>query len=158
MAMTSAALVLAGCTVNQTLVVDGDGSGSLVTHAEVAPLLHDYLASLSEAGGGLPGAGYSTRSLYARASSPGPGIVVEGVAAPTPSSMDLALGFDSLSYALQHQDELSTAGAASIVDDGDATTLRLRFDRATWNQLSRPFSRRFETPSCSSSGRREPAP
>jgi hypothetical protein len=139
-AMTSAALALAACTVNQTLDIEGDGSGTLATHAEVAPILHDYLVSLAEAAGGSlkDGRVFDAESIRQGFKSR-PGIVVEKSSAPTPSSMDLVLGFDSLSYALEHQDELSGPGAVTLEDEGGATTLRLRFNRAAWNQVSAVF-------------------
>ena len=43
------AVVLASsCAVNQKIVIKCDGSGTLAMHVEVAGLLHEYLARLSE--------------------------------------------------------------------------------------------------------------
>jgi hypothetical protein len=133
----AAGLCLASCTVNQTLDIAADGSGVLTTHAEVAPLLHDYLASLAEAGGVALKEGRVFEPDAVRKSFQSrPGVVVQRAAAPTPSSLDLELAFDSFSFALEHQPALSATGAATISDDGDATTLTLRFDRAAWSGIS----------------------
>jgi len=136
-AAATVGLCLASCTVNQTLDIAADGSATLATHAEVAPLLHDYLASLAEAGGGTLVDGRVFEPAAVRKSFQSrPGVVVQNVAAPTASSLDLDLAFDSFSYALEHQEALAATGAAALSDDGDATTLTLRFDRATWSGIS----------------------
>lgn len=130
-------LLFSSCTVNQTLDIAADGSGTLATHAEVAPLLHDYLASLAEAGGGgLKDGRVFDPDAVRKSFQSRPGIIVQEVAAPTPSSLDLELAFDSLSFALQRQEALSITGVASLSDDENATTLWLRFDRSTWNALA----------------------
>ena len=134
---TAAGIFLVSCTVNQTLVIAADGSGTLTTHAEVAPLLHDYLAGLAEAGGsGLPGGRVFEPEAVRKSFQSRPGVIVQKVEAPTASSLDLELAFDSLSWTLDHQEALASTGAATITEDGEARTLRLRFDRATWSGIS----------------------
>ena len=83
-------LLLTSCTVNQTLDIAADGSGVLTTHAEVAPLLHDYLAGLAQAaGGGLTDGQVFEPDAVRKSFQSRPGIVVRKAAAPTPSSLDL---------------------------------------------------------------------
>jgi len=136
------ALVLASCAVNQTLVIADDGSGSLATHAEVSPLLRDYLASLADLSGN-PGPLKEGRVFDAEAIRKDfqsrPGIVVQKAATPTPASLDLELGFDSLQDVVRIQDALANAGAFIIVDAGDRRTLLLHLDRATYGQLASLF-------------------
>lgn len=136
------AFVLASCTVSQTLIIADDGSGTLATHAEVSPLLRDYLASLADISGN-PGPLKEGRVFDAAAIRKDfqsrPGIVVRKAATPTPASLDLELGFDSLQDVVRGQDALASAGALVVVDAGDTRTLRLHLDRATWGQLAALF-------------------
>jgi len=138
----AAALTLLSCTVNQMLSVSADGSGTLSTHAEVAPILRDYLASLAEVSGGnsplakgqVFDAAAVRRDLQSR-----PGLTVQRAVTPTPSSLDVDLGFDSLQDALRGQGALADAGAVTLVQDGERTTLKLRLDRSTYGQLTSLF-------------------
>jgi hypothetical protein len=141
-AFLAGALALASCSMSQTLVVADDGSGTLATHAEVSTLLRDYLASLAEISGNagplkegrIFDAAAIRKDFQAR-----PGIIVRRAATPTPSSLDLELGFDSVQDLLAGQGALSSAGALSIVDAGDRRTLKLHLDRATWSALAALF-------------------
>jgi hypothetical protein len=132
------AMFLSSCSVSQTLVISDDGSGTLATHAEVSLLLRDYLASLADISG-TPGPLKEGRVFDAAAIRKDfqsrPGIVVQKAATPTPSSLDLELGFDSLQDVVRGQDALANAGAVVVVDAGDTRTLRLHLDRATYGQV-----------------------
>ncbi len=136
------ALALSACSVSQTVVIAGDGSGTLVMHADVSTLLRDYLVSLAELSGNpsplkegrIFDAAAIGKDLQSR-----PGIVVRKVSTPTSSVLDLELGFDSVQHLLSGQDALTDTGALVFVDAGDRSTLRLHLDRATWGQLARTF-------------------
>ena len=53
--MAAAACLLVGaCSATHTVVLKGDGSGTMALHMEVSRLLHDYVANLSEVSGGKP--------------------------------------------------------------------------------------------------------
>ncbi|HUJ73503.1 MAG TPA: hypothetical protein VL359_01545 [bacterium] len=138
----AAAFCLLSCTVNQVLSISADGSGTLSTHAEVAPILRDYLISLAEVSGADSAAGKGQvfdaaairKDMQARA-----GLTVLRAVTPTASSLDLDLGFDSLGDALRGQGALADAGAITLVDGGDRSTLKLRLDRSTYGQLSALF-------------------
>ena len=133
-----AALPLASCAVNQTLEVSGDGSGTLSTHAEVSPILRDYLSSLAEVSGGAgplkDGRVFDAPSIR-KDFQARPGVAVLKAETPTTSSLDLDLGFDSLQDALRSQGALGAVGAITVADNGGSTTLKLRLDRSTWGQL-----------------------
>ena len=128
--------------MSQTLVISNDGSGTLATHAEVAPLLRTYLASLADVSGN-PGPLKEGRVFDAAAIRKDfesrPGIVVQKAATPTPASVDLELGFDSLQDLARSQDGLADSGAIVVVDTGDRRTLRLHLDRATYAQIASLF-------------------
>jgi len=141
-ALVAAAPSLLSCTVNQVLSLSADGSGTLSTHAEVSPVLRDYLASLAQVSGAdspmskgqVFDAAATRRDLQAR-----PGLKVIRAAAPTPASLDVDLGFDSLTDALRGEGALADAGAVTLVDAGDRATLKLRLDRSTYGQLTALF-------------------
>jgi hypothetical protein len=124
--------------VNQTLTIGADGSGTLSTHAEVSPLLRDYLKSLAEVSGGdnpmKDGQVFDAPSIR-RDFQSRPGVTVLKAVTPTGSSLDLDLGFESLQDALRGQGVLADAGAVTVVDSGELTTLKLRLDRSTYSQL-----------------------
>lgn len=139
-ACVAAVCAASSCTVNQTLLISGDGSGTLTTHAEVSRLLQDYLASLSELSGrenapkGVFDAAVIRKEFQSR-----PGVVVREVSTPTPASLDLELGFDSLADAVQKEALLSGVGAITLEEDGEQTTLRLHLDRSTYGQIAALF-------------------
>jgi hypothetical protein len=135
-------LALASCSTNQAIVIADDGSGSFTMHAELSPLLRDYLASLADLSGTASplkngrvfDAAAITKELQSR-----PGITVQKAATPSPGVLDLALGFDSLQDLVSGRDALKDTGAITVADSGDTTTLRLHFDRSTWAQLAGLF-------------------
>lgn len=133
-------LVLSSCAVNQTLVISADGSGTLATHAEVSPLLRDYVLGLADISGGPAKEGRVFDAAATRKDFQSrPGIIVTRAETPTPSSLDLDLAFESLQDVVRGQDALANAGAVAVVDDGDRRTLRLHLDRATWGQVASLF-------------------
>jgi len=136
------ALALGSCTVNQTIVIADDGSGTLAMHAEVSTLLRDYLANLAEISGTAgplkEGRVFDAEAIRKDFQSR-PGIVVRKASTPTSSVLDLELDFDSLQDLLGGQEAFREAGALVIVDAGDRSTLKMHLDRATWGQLVRLF-------------------
>ena len=136
------ALVLASCTVNQSLRIADDGSGTFVMHADVSVLLKDYLVSLagiSGAPGPLKDGRVFDATAIGRDLQSRPGIVVQKSSSPAPNVLDLEVGFDSLQDLAGTGDAMKDAGAVTIVDEDGRSTLRLHLDRATWSQLARLF-------------------
>jgi hypothetical protein len=138
--LACASLACASCTVNQTLVIAQDGTGTIATHAEVSALLRDYLGNLAEISGS-PGSLKDGRIFDAAAIrgdfGSRPGIVVRKSATPAPGVLDLELEFDSMQDLLNGRDAVKDAGAVSIIEASDTRTLRLHLDRTTWGQLAR---------------------
>jgi len=138
-AALGAAIGLLSCTVNETLSLLADGSGTISTHAEVSPLLRDYLSSLAEVSGGdnpAKGGQVFDAAEIRKDFQSRPGVTVLRSVTPSPSSMDLDLGFDSLGQALRGQGALADAGAVTLVDNGERATLKLKLDRSTYGQLA----------------------
>jgi hypothetical protein len=111
-------------------------------HAEVSTLLRDYLASLAEISGNagpLKEGRIFDAAAVRKDFQSRPGIVVRKAVTPTPNVLDLELEFDSMQDLLGGRDALKDAGAVSIVDAEDTSTLQLHLDRTTWGQLARLF-------------------
>jgi hypothetical protein len=137
-----AALACASCTVNQTLVIAQDGTGTIATHAEVSTLLRDYLGSLAEISGNsgsLKDGRIFDAAAIRRDFESRPGITVRKSATPAPGVLDLELEFDSMQDLLNGRDAVKDAGAVSIIETPETSTLHLHLDRTTWGQLARLF-------------------
>jgi hypothetical protein len=140
MACLLGVLVFSSCAVSQTLVISADGSGTLATHAEVSPLLRDYVLGLADISGGPAKEGRVFDAAATRKDFQSrPGITVTRAETPTPSSLDLDLAFESLQDIVRGEDALANAGAVVVVDNGDRRTLRLHLDRGTWGQVASLF-------------------
>ena len=136
------ALAVSSCTVNQVIVIAEDGSGTFDMHAEVSPLLRDYLASLADlsgTAGPLKEGKVFDAAAIRKEFQARPGLIVQKASTPASNVLDLTLGFETLSDLLGGQDALKDAGAISTVDAADTSTLRLHLDRTTWAQLARLF-------------------
>ena len=141
-AVALAILLMVSCTVNQTIAIRSDGSGTLSMHAEVTKLLHDYLASLAEVsgkpglmtGGKVFDAATMKKDFEAR-----PGITVKRVVTPTPDSVDMDLAYTSLRDVFSQDDALKGAGAMVYSEADGKKTVKLHLDRTNYTQLSRLF-------------------
>ncbi len=135
-------LTLSACSVDQTLVIAENESGTFVMRAELSPLLRDYLVSLADLSGNASplkeGRIFDAAAIRKELQSR-PGIAVRKAATPTSNVLDLELGFDSLQDLLSGPAALTDTGALVFVDAGDRSTLRIHLDRATWSQLARLF-------------------
>jgi hypothetical protein len=134
-------LFTAACSVNQTIVVKADGSGTASMHAEVSRLLADYISSLSEvsgkpapAGGNVFDAAAIRKDFAAR-----PGITVTKAATPTTTSLDLDLSFTSIQDVFTRDDALKTSGALVYSESAGKKTIRMHLDRSNYAQLSALF-------------------
>jgi hypothetical protein len=136
------AVFAVSCTMNQTIVIKSDGSGSLAMHAEVAPLLHEYVARLSEisdkpvlgSGGKFFDAASIRKDFETR-----PGISVTKAATPSNDAMDLELAFDSIQDVFTREESLKSAAALVYSESGGRKMIRLHLDRRNYPQLVRTF-------------------
>ena len=135
-------LLLLSCSVNQTIVIKGDGSGTLAMHAEVSKLLHDYIASLAEVSGTstvMKGGKLFDVASIRKDFESRPGITVNKVATPTVDSLDLEIAFTSLQSVFAQNDTLKTAGAIVYTESPGKKTVKLHLDRSNYTQLSSLF-------------------
>jgi hypothetical protein len=144
----SRALVLAGgialfalgsCTVNQTIAIKADGSGTLSMHAEVSKVLQDYLASLAEVSG-QPGTLADGKVFDLASIRKGfesrPGITVKKVSSPTQNSLDVELAYRSLQDVFAKDETLKGTGALVYGESGGTKSIRLHLDRSNYSQLA----------------------
>ena len=128
--------------MNQNIVIRTDGSGTLAMHAEVSPLLHDYIASLAEMSGKtdvmkngkLFDAAAIKKDFEVR-----PGITVKKAVTPTPDSLDLELAYLSLTDVFTSDPSLKSAGALVYAEANGKKSVKLHLDRTNYTQLSAIF-------------------
>ncbi len=135
-------LATLSCSVNQTIAIKGDGSGTLVMHAEVSKLLHDYIASLAEVSGTgavMKGGKLFDVEAIRKDFESRPGITVNKVASPTADSLDLQIAFTSLQSVFAQNDALKSAGAVVYTESEGKKTVKLHLDRSNYTQLSSLF-------------------
>ncbi len=142
LASAALGLFLAGCTVNQTIAVKGDGSGTASMHAEVSQLLADYIASLAEVSGkktSTPGGAVFDVAAIRKDFSARPGITVTKAVTPTKNSLDLDLSFASIQDVFRSDEKVSSSGALLYTVSGGKKTITLHLDRKNYTQLSALF-------------------
>jgi hypothetical protein len=135
-------LAAVSCTVNQTIAIKDDGSGTLAMRADVSKLLRDYIASLSEVSGKpapAAGAPFFDTAQIRKDFAARPGLTVKKVSTPTPSTLELELGYTSVTDVFASDAALKGAGALTWKDEGDKRTLRLHLDRTNYTQLASLF-------------------
>jgi len=151
--MTQSARVLCGafvlmvvlcvsCSMKQTVVIRSDGSGTLAMHVEVARLLRDYVARLSEVSDkpilGPGGAFFDAESMRKDFESR-PGITVTKAVTPSSDAVDLELTFNSVKDVFAQDESLKSAAALAYSESGGKKTIRLHLDRSNYPQLARTF-------------------
>ena len=135
-------LLLASCTVNQTISIKNDGSGTLILHAEVTKVLHDYLASLAEVAGNgalMKGGKVFDAASIRKDFESRPGLTVKKVATPTADSLDLEIAYASVQNIFSSVDTLKSSGALVYSEAAGKKTIRLHLDRTNYTQLSALF-------------------
>jgi hypothetical protein len=136
------ALAAVSCTVNQTISIKDDGSGTLAMRADVSKLLRDYIASLSEVSGKpapAAGAPFFDTAQIKKDFAARPGLTVKKVATPTASSLEMELGYNSVTDVFASDEKLKGAGALVWKDEGEKKTLKLHLDRTNYTQLAGLF-------------------
>jgi hypothetical protein len=135
-------LSVVSCTVNQTIAISGDGSGTLAMRADVSRLLRDYIGSLSEVSGKpapAPGASLFDAAAIRKDFEARKGLTVKKAVTPTPSSFELELSYTSIRDIFAGDATLKSAGAMTWSDDGGKKTLKLHLDRTNYTQLAALF-------------------
>jgi hypothetical protein len=141
-AVLAALIALVSCSVNQTIVIKNDGSGTLAMHAEVSKLLSDYMASLAEVSGKtdmMKGGKVFDVATIRKDFTARPGLTVKKVSAPTPNSLDLEIGYTSLTDVFASDKTIKGSGALVYSESAGTKTIRMHLDRSNYTQLSSLF-------------------
>ena len=128
--------------MKQTIVIKSDGSGTLAMHVEVARLLHEYVARLSEVSDkpvlGPGGTFFDAESMRKDFESR-PGITVTKAVTPSNDAVDLELTFNSIQDVFSRDESLKNTAALAYSESGGKKTIRLHLDRGNYPQLARMF-------------------
>jgi hypothetical protein len=128
--------------MKQTIVIRSDGSGTLAMHVEVARLLHEYIARLSDVSDKPvlgPGGRYFDAESIRKDFESRPGITVTKAATPSNDAMDLELEFDSIQHVFTQDESLKNSAALAYSESGGKKTISLHVDRSNYPQLARTF-------------------
>src|SRR5208283_2380514 len=136
------AVLCVSCSMKQTIVIKSDGSGTLAMHVEVARLLHEYVARLSEVSDkpvlGPGGTFFDAESMRKDFESR-PGITVTKAVTPSNDAVDLELTFNSIQDVFSQDESLKNTAALAYSESGGKKSIRLHLDRGNYPQLARMF-------------------
>jgi hypothetical protein len=138
----AAALLVVSCSVNQTIAIKADGSGTAVIHVELTKMFREYLLSIAEVAGQTDAAAKGVvfdlqairKSFEGRS-----GVTVTKVASPSPDVLDMELAYRSVKDIFASDPSLSGTGAAVYSESGGVKTLKLHLDKANYATLSTLF-------------------
>ncbi len=135
--------VLFSCSVNQTVVIKSDGSGTASLRVEVSPLLREYFAGLAE----LSTAEKKTTdsdSMFdlieiKKGFSKRQGITVVRAVSPNPDVLEVDLAYKALKDVFTNDKAVKDAGVAQISEADGKKTLKLHLDKKNYEGLSAVF-------------------
>ncbi len=139
--LSSLLISAAGCSVNQSLAINGDGSGAAGLRVEISKVLRDYFTGLAEVSGGKSAgkdAGIFDLNVVRKSLESRSGVTVKRVEAPSPDSLELDIAFRSLKDAFA-ADAAKGGPVASFSADGKKKTLKLHLDKRNYAGLSALF-------------------
>lgn len=135
------AVALAGCSVNQVLVIKADGSGTAALRVVTTKLLREYLLDLQQLTGATAAADGSIfdvnklqKDLAAR-----PGLTVKKVASPSPDVLEVELAYRSVEEVYGSVEAVKKSGLVVYRDDAGQKSLKVHIDRKNFKELSAAF-------------------
>jgi hypothetical protein len=136
------AVLCVSCSMKQTIVIRADGSGTLAMQVEVSPILHEYVARLSEVSDkpvlGPGGAFFDAESIGKDFESRS-GITVTRAVTPSRDAVELDLTFNSIQDVFAQDQSLKKTAALAYSESDGKKTIRLHLDRGNYPQLARMF-------------------
>lgn len=135
-------LVLASCSMSNTVVVKTDGSGTVAVRLEISRLFREYLASMAELSGQSEAAkeGQLFDLKEIRKGFEGkPGITVKRLASPKPETLEVDLAFRSIQEVFATDTTLKGAGVVSFTQANGTRTVKVHLDRVNYKQVSALF-------------------
>lgn len=134
-------LALAACSVNQTIVIKADGSGTASMRVVTTKLLREYLLDLQEVMGTPPssdGSLYDVPKLQKELAAR-PGLTVKKVASPTPDVLEIDLAFRSVEEVYGSVESVKKSGLLLYSVSGGQKSLTVHIDRKNFKELSSVF-------------------
>ena len=140
---TAAILVLAvSCTMSNTIVVKGDGSGTVAVRVEISKLFKEYLVNMAEIAGqaeiAKEGKLFDLKEIQ-KGFEGRPGITVKRLASPKPESLEVDIAFRSIQEVFASDDALKSTGVISFTQSNGARTVKVHLDRTNYKQTSTRF-------------------
>jgi hypothetical protein len=138
---TALTVALAACSVNQTLAIKADGSGTTSMRVVTTKLLREYILDLQAVTGIAPAASGSIfdvpklqKELAAR-----PGLTVKKIASPNPDVLEAELAYRSVEEVYGSVESVKKSGLLQYsVADGQKS-LKVHIDRKNFKELSSVF-------------------
>lgn len=142
LAMSAFLLAVSACSINQTLAIKADGSGTATLRVETSKAFREYVLSIEEVSGqtelSRQGKIFDVKTiekdLQAR-----PGVTVKKVASSSPDLLDVELAFRSVAEMYSSAESVSSTGVIEYSEAGGRKTLKLHLDRQNFKQLSTVF-------------------
>ena len=134
-------LTAVSCSMNQTIVIRADGSGTGSLKVEVSPVLRDYFINLAELSGNTSavdsGQIFDLKEVKKSFESR-PGITVTRTAIPTKTSMEVDISYKSIKT-LFTDDSLAGTGVATYTESAGTKTLKFHLDKDNFTKLAVVF-------------------
>lgn len=132
--------VLASCAANDSLSLNGDGSGTFTVRVKVEKLFAEYFVAAAESGGakGKPGKIFDP-AIIKQQMEKRPGVTVQRIATPTPETLEVDFAFKDV-RTLFSDDPNKRDAILSFIDDGGDKTLKFHLDRKNAKQLAGLFA------------------
>lgn len=96
-------VMFTGCSANQTIMLQEDGSGTALVEIALDPIFEAYLTDLTASFGGDESAVLFDMEAIRRSIAAQPGLSLTGLEAPSRSTLRLDLAFDSVDSLLRYQ-------------------------------------------------------
>jgi hypothetical protein len=141
MLFTALTVALAACSVNQTLVIKADGSGTASVRVVTTKLLRDYVLDLQQATGTPTPAGgsiYDVPKLQKELSAR-PGITVKKIASPSPDVLEVELAYRSVDEVYGSVESVKKSGILVYAESGGQKSLKVHIDRKNFKDLAAVF-------------------
>jgi hypothetical protein len=140
--LTCSIASLFSCSVNQTIAVKADGSGTAVLHVELTRMFREYLLNLAEVSGQADAAAQGKvfdlegikKGFEGR-----PGVTVTKISSPSSDVLDIELSYRSVRDVFADDRTLTSTGVVVYSESGGVKTLKFHLDKSNFSRLSTLF-------------------
>lgn len=135
----AAVLLTVSCTMSNTIVVRGDGSGTVAVRVEISKLFKEYLVSMAEVAGqaeiAKEGKLFDLKEIQ-KGFEGRPGVTVKRLASPKPETLEVDVAFRSIQEVFASDNALKSTGVISFAQANGVKTVRVHLDRTNYKQTS----------------------